>query len=119
ARHAGADGGASAAAAAESAEFVALRRTYMAELPNKLGLIGDAVAAVFAGRDPTALDAVCDLAHRLVGPSALYRLPPTHRAARALGARAMALAKAGSFAAPAQRPELDSRVAALWSAQPK
>jgi CheY-like chemotaxis protein len=118
ARHERVDGGADGGVA-ESSEFAALRRSYLAELPRKLSAVAAAVDAVFARRDPTAVDALCDLAHRLVGSSALYGLVSTSEAARALETRAMSLAKAGPFADPAQRPELDSLLAALWSAQTK
>jgi hypothetical protein len=58
---------------AQRAEFDALRRSYEAELPDKLGLIAGAVDALRAGGwDKSDLQAFYLLIHKLTGSAAIY-----------------------------------------------
>lgn len=65
--------------------FEALRRTYLAELPARIGAIREAAsAAQRGGASPEELEELRQHAHRLVGSSALFGLPRLSAAARAL-----------------------------------
>jgi CheY-like chemotaxis protein len=66
-------------------EFEALRRTYLAELGEKLRAMDDAASVlVRGGWDRGGLETLYHLVHRMAGSSGLYRLPALSRAAGAL-----------------------------------
>lgn len=71
---------------AGTATLGAVRRAYIAQLPNKVAALGDAVRA--APGDPTAAMTTYLLAHRLAGSSAIHGLAAVSAAARALEAAA-------------------------------
>jgi len=67
---------------AQRAELEALRRSYRAELPAKLGLIGGAVHTLHAGGwEKEHLQALYDLIHKLTGSAAIYGFGDISRAA--------------------------------------
>jgi chemotaxis protein histidine kinase CheA len=67
---------------AQRAEFDALRQSYEAELPDKLGLIAGAVEVLRAGGwDRSDLQAFYLLVHRLTGSAAIYGYDGISRAA--------------------------------------
>jgi HPt (histidine-containing phosphotransfer) domain-containing protein len=57
---------------AQRAELEALRQTYRAELPAKLGQIAGAVDALHTGWGKAHLEALYDLIHKLTGSAAIY-----------------------------------------------
>jgi HPt (histidine-containing phosphotransfer) domain-containing protein len=67
---------------AQRAELEALRQSYRAELPAKLGLIGGAVDTLHAGRwEKAHLQALYELIHKLTGSAAIYGFENISRAA--------------------------------------
>jgi HPt (histidine-containing phosphotransfer) domain-containing protein len=67
---------------AQRAQLEALRQSYRAELPAKLGLIGVAVDTLYAGGWGKAhLQALYDLIHKLTGSAAIYGFGEIARAA--------------------------------------
>lgn len=67
---------------AQRAQLDALRQSYRAELPDKLGLIGDAVDTLHAGGwEKAHLHALYDLIHKLAGSAAIYGFTGISRAA--------------------------------------
>jgi hypothetical protein len=67
---------------AQRAEFDALRRSYEAELPDKLGLIAGALDVLRAGAwNRSDLEAFYLLIHRLTGSAAIYGFDGISRAA--------------------------------------
>ena len=66
---------------AQRAELEALRQSYRAELPAKLGLIGGAVDALHGGWEKAHLEALYDLIHKLTGSAAIYGFGDISRAA--------------------------------------
>jgi len=67
---------------AQRAQLEALRQSYRAELPAKLGLIGGAVDTLHAGRwEKAHLQALYDLIHKLTGSAAIYGFEEISRAA--------------------------------------
>jgi HPt (histidine-containing phosphotransfer) domain-containing protein len=96
----------------ERAEFEALRETYLAEIPARILAIREATAAASRGAtSPPALQEVRDLAHRLVGSSAIFGLKRLSAAARDLEDCAIA-----SIEDAAELRGLDELVAALEAA---
>jgi hypothetical protein len=57
---------------AQRAELEALRQSYRAELPAKLGQIAGAVDALHTGWEKAHLEALYDLIHKLTGSAAIY-----------------------------------------------
>jgi hypothetical protein len=81
---------------AQRAEFDALRLSYEAELPDKLGLIAGAVEALRAGGwDKSDLQAFYLLIHKLTGSAAIYGFAGISRAAADLEAWALAALEDG------------------------
>ena len=71
--------------------FAALRRAYLAEVPARIAAIREAATGVLrSGGSPRALEELRDLAHRLVGSSAIFGLPRLSAAARDLEDRVIA-----------------------------
>ena len=67
---------------AQQAQLDALRLSYRAELPAKLGLIGGVVDSLDAGGGEKAhLEELCDLIHKLAGSAAIYGFGAISRAA--------------------------------------
>jgi len=67
---------------AQRAQLDALRRSYRAELPAKLRLVGEAAATLRAGGWKTAdLQALYELVHKLAGSAAIYGFSRISRAA--------------------------------------
>jgi hypothetical protein len=76
---------------AQRAEFDALRQSYEAELPDKLGLIAGAVDALRAGGwNKSDLQAFYLLIHKLTGSAAIYGFDGISRAAGDLETWALA-----------------------------
>jgi two-component system, OmpR family, response regulator len=70
---------------AHRSEFEALRRTYMAELMQKVAAMEKAAAIVArSGWDLGAVEALYHLAHRMAGSAGLYRLASLSRSSGAL-----------------------------------
>ena len=100
---------------AQRAELEALRRSYQAELPGKLGLIAAAAETLPArGWDKADLQAFYLLIHRLAGSAAIYGFDRISRAAAELETWALA-ALDGGVPEP-RRHELFPLVAALQTA---
>jgi hypothetical protein len=66
---------------AQRAQLEALRESYRAELPAKLGLIAATVEALHAGWERSHLQALYDLIHKLTGSAAIYGFGDISRAA--------------------------------------
>jgi HPt (histidine-containing phosphotransfer) domain-containing protein len=66
---------------AQRAQLEALRESYRAELPAKLGLIESTVEALRAGGERSHLQALYDLIHKLTGSAAIYGFRDISRAA--------------------------------------
>src|SRR5262245_54215523 len=93
--------------------FEALRRAYLAHVPARLTDGRDAAAAaVRAGAPPRALEELRDLAHRLVGSSAIFGLPKLSAAARELEDRAAGPIEGAAGAAGLE--ELAAAVESVW-----
>lgn len=76
---------------AQQAQLDALRRSYRAELPDKLGLIAGAVETLRAGGwDKSDLQAFYLLIHKLTGSAAIYGFDGISRAAGDLETWALA-----------------------------
>jgi len=100
---------------AQRARLRALRRSYEAELPEKLALIAGAVAALEgAESDRAGLEQLYQHIHKLAGSAAIYGFDEISRAAGSLEAWASSALTAGG-AAPA-RVELAPMVDALHQA---
>jgi HPt (histidine-containing phosphotransfer) domain-containing protein len=99
---------------AQRAQLEALRQSYRAELPAKLGLIGGAVEALHAGGEKAHLQVLYDLVHKLTGSAAIYGFGDISRAAGDLESWALQ-ALDGGFP-EARRPELTVLMSALQEA---
>jgi chemotaxis protein histidine kinase CheA len=81
---------------AQRAQLEALRRSYLAELPQKLGLIVETAAALQAsGREP-ALRSLHHLLHNLTGSAAVYGFDSISEAARDVEAWTVSAMEGGS-----------------------
>src|SRR5262245_8146303 len=93
--------------------FEALRRAYFADLPARIADVRAAAAAALqAGAPPSALEELRDLAHRRVGPSAIFGLPRLSAAARDLEDRAGASIEGAEGSAGFE--ELTAAVESAW-----
>jgi len=100
---------------AQRAEFAALRQSYEAELPDKLGLIAGAADALRAGGwDKADLQAFHLLIHKLTGSAAIYGFDGISRAAGDL--ETWALAALNDGVPEPRRVELLPLVSALQDA---
>jgi HPt (histidine-containing phosphotransfer) domain-containing protein len=70
--------------------FEALRRAYLADVPERIAAIRQAAAALRGGAPQRALDELRHLVHRLVGSSAIFGLPRLAAAGRELEDRVIA-----------------------------
>src|SRR5205814_8534849 len=76
-----------ATATSRESEFEALRRVYVAELPDRIAAMQAAAESLAAGGwDRDTLDVLFRLAHKMAGSAGLYRMPGLSRAAGALEA---------------------------------
>ena len=99
---------------AQRAQLEALRQSYRAELPAKLGLIGGAVEALHAGGEKAHLQALYDLVHKLTGSAAIYGFGDISRAAGDLESWTLQAFDGGL--PEARRPELTALMSALQEA---
>ena len=99
---------------AQRAELEALRQSYRAELPAKLGLIGGAVDALHGGWEKEHLEALYDLIHKLTGSAAIYGFGDISRAAGDLESWALEALDGGL--PEARRLELTALMSALQDA---
>jgi len=99
---------------AQRAQLEALRQSYRAELPAKLGLIGGAVEALHAGGEKAHLQALYDLVHKLTGSAAIYGFGDISRAAGDLESWTLQALDGGL--PEARRPELTALMSALQEA---
>ena len=99
---------------AQRAELEALRQSYRAELPAKLGLIGGAVDALHGGWEKAHLEALYDLIHKLTGSAAIYGFGDISRAAGDLESWALEALDGGL--PEARRLELTALMSALQDA---
>jgi len=99
---------------AQRAQLEALRQSYRAELPAKLGLIGGAVEAVHVGGEKAHLQALYDLIHKLTGSAAIYGFGDISRAAGDLESWALQALDGGL--PEAKRLELTALMSALQEA---
>jgi hypothetical protein len=100
---------------AQRAQLDALRQSYRAELPAKLGLIGGAVDALHAGGwEKAHLQALYDLIHKLTGSAAIYGFGDISRAAGDLESWALRALDGGL--PEARRLELTALMSALQEA---
>lgn len=72
------------------ADLAALRRTYAAELPERLRAIEAAATALESGWDSRVAESIYEMAHRLAGSAAIYGFPAVTEAAGRIGAFASA-----------------------------
>jgi hypothetical protein len=99
---------------AQRAQLEALRESYRAELPDKLGLIGGAVDALHPGWEKAHLQALYDLVHKLTGSAAIYGFGDISRAAGDLESWALQALDGGL--PEARRLELTGLMSALQKA---
>jgi HPt (histidine-containing phosphotransfer) domain-containing protein len=99
---------------AQRAQLEALRQSYRAELPAKLGLIGVAVEALHAGWERARLQALYDHIHKLTGSAAIYGFRDISRAAGDLESWALQALDGGL--PEARRLELAALMSALQEA---
>ena len=99
---------------AQRAQLEALRQSYRADLPAKLGLIGGAVEALHAGGEKAHLQALYDLIHKLTGSAAIYGFGDISRAAGDLESWALQALDGGL--PEARRLELTALMSALQEA---
>ena len=100
---------------AQRAQLEALRQSYRAELPAKLGLIGGAVHTLHAGGwEKEHLEALYDLIHKLTGSAAIYGFGDISRAAGDLESWTLQALDGGL--PEARRPELTVLMSALQEA---
>ena len=100
---------------AQRAQLEALRQSYRAELPAKLGLIGGAVHTLHAGGwEKEHLEALYDLIHKLTGSAAIYGFGDISRAAGDLESWALEALDGGL--PEARRLELTALMSALQEA---
>jgi HPt (histidine-containing phosphotransfer) domain-containing protein len=100
---------------AQRAQLDALRQSYRAELPAKLGLIGSAVDTLHAGGwEKAHLHALYEHIHKLAGSAAIYGFSGISRAAGEMESWAL-LALDGGLP-EARRLELAALLAALQEA---
>jgi HPt (histidine-containing phosphotransfer) domain-containing protein len=99
---------------AQRAELEALRQSYRAELPAKLGLIGGEVDALHTGWEKAHLAALYDLIHKLTGSAAIYGFADISRAAGELESWALEALDGGL--PEARRLELTALMSALQEA---
>ena len=100
---------------AQRAQLEALRQSYRAELPAKLGLIGGAVHTLHAGGwEKEHLEALYDLIHKLTGSAAIYGFGSISRAAGDLESWALQALDGGL--PEARRLELTALMSALQEA---
>ena len=96
------------AVAQASAEFHALKRAYLSQVPERVRALETVARAALEEGRASDLEDFRTLAHRLVGSAALYGLPSLSAAARALEGFAASLASEERTACPGRRAELDS-----------
>jgi len=100
---------------AQRAQLDALRRSYRAELPAKLRLIGEAADTLHAGGwDQAHLQALYEPIHKLAGSAAIYGLDRISRAAGDIESWLLQALDGGVPAA--RRPELAPLMTALQQA---
>jgi hypothetical protein len=100
---------------AQRAQLDALRRSYQADLPDKLGLIASAVDTLQAGGwSKSDLQSFYLLIHRLAGSAAIYGFDGIGRAAGELEVWALAALEGG--VSDSRRVELGPLVSALQDA---
>ena len=99
---------------AQRAELEALRQSYRAELPAKLGQIAGAVDALHTGWEKAHLEALYDLIHKLTGSAAIYGFGEISRAAGELESWALEALDGGL--SEARRLELSALMSALQEA---
>ena len=101
-------------------DFDALRRRFLAEVPEKIRAIREAVECTERGSHPREeMEALCQLAHRLVGSAAIFGLERLSASARTLEDRLAALLKAaqgpGSAGAEPELMGLVEELERAWS----
>ena len=99
---------------AQRAELEALRQSYRAELPAKLGQIAGAVDALHTGWEKAHLEALYDLIHKLTGSAAIYGFGQISHAAGELESWALEALDGGL--PEARRLELTALMSALQEA---
>ena len=95
------------------AELEELRVRYRRELPDKARAVQDAARAFAQEREPTQLEALYLLAHRLRGSAAIYGFPGVSEAAAAVEALAADAREGTGPPSAAWLERLETQVAAL------